>query len=136
MKSYWIAGALFALAFSVLFIIRLDLLNKIFSTPQTLSISSLSVIPERDTWMNIFQKDKKIGFSHKTFTKKKKGYLLQENVFMRINTMGMVQDINLKTHGVLNDDFTLSSFNFKSSSGRFAFSANEWDSISAAAEKT
>jgi hypothetical protein len=123
MKSYWIAGALFALAFSVLFIIRLDLLNKIFSTPQTLSISSLSVIPERDTWMNIFQKDKKIGFSHKTFTKKKKGYLLKEHIFMRINTLGMVQDINLKTHGVLNDDFTLSSFNFKISSGRFSFSA-------------
>jgi hypothetical protein len=73
--------------------------------------------------MNIFQKDKKIGFSHKTFTKKKKGYLLEENVFMRINTMGMVQDIKLKTHGVLNDDFTLSSFIFKISSGRFSFSA-------------
>jgi len=42
---------------------------------------------------------------------------------MRINTMGMVQDITLKTHGVLNDDFTLSSFNFKISSGRFSFSA-------------
>ena len=124
MKSYWIAGALFALVFSVLLIIRLDLLNKIFSTSQTLSISTLSVHPGRDTWMNIFQKDKKIGFSHKTFTKKKKGYFLQENVFMRINTMGMVQDITLKTHGVLNDDFTLSSFNFKISSGRFSFSAS------------
>ena len=101
MKSYWFAGASFALVFSVLFIIRMDLLNKIFSNPQTLSISSSSVVPESDTWMNIFQKDKKIGFSHKTFTKKKKGYLLEENVFMRINTMGMVQDINLKTHGVL-----------------------------------
>jgi len=42
---------------------------------------------------------------------------------MRINTMGMVQDITLKTHGVLNDDFTLSSFIFKISSGRFSFSA-------------
>ncbi|MBT8351838.1 MAG: transglutaminase-like domain-containing protein [Deltaproteobacteria bacterium] len=73
--------------------------------------------------MNIFQKDKKIGFSHKTFTKNKKGYLLQESVFMRINTLGMVQDINLKTHGVLNDNFTLSSFDFKISSGRFNFSA-------------
>jgi len=123
MKSYWIAGASFALVFSVLFIIRLDLHNKIFFAPQPLSISTLSVLPERDTWMNIFQKDKKIGFSHKTFTKKEKGYLLQENVFMRINTMGMVQDINLKTHGVLNDDFTLSSFIFKISSGRFKFSA-------------
>ena len=42
---------------------------------------------------------------------------------MRINTLGMVQDINLKTQGVLNDNFTLSSFDFKISSGRFDFSA-------------
>ena len=123
MKSYWIGGTFFALVFSVLFIIRMDLLSKIFSTPKTLSISSQSILPERDTWMNIFKKDKKIGFSHKTFTKNKKGYLLQETVFMRINTLGMVQDINLKTHGVLNDNFTLSSFDFKISSGRFNFSA-------------
>ncbi len=123
MKFYWITGASFALVFSILFIIRLDLHDLIFSASQTLSTPSLSELPERDTWMNIFQKDKKIGFSHKTFTKNEKGYLLQENIFMRINTMGMVQDINLKTHGVLNDDFTLSSFNFIISSGRFNFSA-------------
>ncbi|MDY6792296.1 MAG: transglutaminase-like domain-containing protein [Thermodesulfobacteriota bacterium] len=124
MKSYWMAGAFFALVFSVLLIMRMDLLDKIFSAPQALPISSPSVLPSSDTWMNIFQKDKKIGFSHKIFTKKENGYLLQENVFMRINTMGMVQNINLKTHGVLNDDLSLSSFDFKISSGRFNFSAN------------
>jgi hypothetical protein len=123
MKSYWIAGSIFALVFLILFFIRMDLPSKFFFAPQTLSISSQSLLPERDTWMNIFQKDKKIGFSHKTFTRTEKGYLLQENVLMRINTMGMVQDINLTTRGVLNADFTLSSFNFKINSGRFNFSA-------------
>lgn len=123
MKTYWITGAIFVLVFTVLFTIRLDLLDKIFSGPKLPTLSSPGSLPERDTWMNIFQKDSKIGFSHTTFSKKENGYQLQEDVFMRINTMGLVQDINLKTNGLLNDDFTLSSFDFKISSGRFSFSA-------------
>jgi hypothetical protein len=37
---------------------------------------------------------------------------------MRINTMGMVQDINLKTEGRLKPDFTIASINFEINSGR------------------
>jgi len=43
---------------------------------------------------------------------------------MRINTMGMVQDINLKTEGRLHPDFTLASINFEINSGRFKFAVN------------
>jgi hypothetical protein len=49
------------------------------------------------------------------------GYVLQETVYMRINTMGMVQDINLKTEGRLHPDFTIASINFKISSGKFQY---------------
>ena len=37
--------------------------------------------------------------------------------------MGLIQDLILKTAGKLNKDFTLSSFDFEISSGRFHFSA-------------
>jgi hypothetical protein len=40
---------------------------------------------------------------------------------MRINTMGMVQDINLETIGRLNRDFSLAELDFKILSGRFSF---------------
>jgi hypothetical protein len=71
--------------------------------------------------MNIFQNNRKIGFSHSTFSKQEMGYALEETVYKRINTMGMVQDINLKTEGRLNPDFTIASINFKINSGRFQY---------------
>jgi len=42
---------------------------------------------------------------------------------MRINTMGMVQDIRLKTDGQLKPDMSLADFNYRIASGRFQFSA-------------
>ena len=42
---------------------------------------------------------------------------------MRINTMGMIQDISLKSSGLLHADFSLASFSFEVSSGRFDFAA-------------
>ena len=41
---------------------------------------------------------------------------------MRINTMGMIQDISLNTKSRLNPDFTLQELDFEISSGRFRFS--------------
>jgi hypothetical protein len=120
-KHFWLGGALFALVFGVLFGIRLDLFNNLFSGPKTPKISYIDAVAQRDTWMNIFQNDDKIGFSHKILSKQESGYRIQETVFMRINTMGLVQDINLKTKGKLNPDFTLSSMDFEINSGRFRF---------------
>ena len=72
--------------------------------------------------MNIFQNERKIGFSHTQFHTETTGYRLNEAVHMRINTMGMIQDISLKTKSWLNPDFTLNRLDFEISSGRFRFS--------------
>ena len=120
-KAFWIAGSIFTLTFAALFIIRLGILERIFSRPQTLSIESINAVSERDTWMNIFQNERKIGFSHTRFYTDTTGYVLTEAVYMRINTMGMIQDINLNTKSRLNADFTLQEVDFEISSGRFHF---------------
>ena len=120
-KLFWIAGGFFSLAFVCLFLIRIGWVDNILSRPKTLSLASIGEVSERDTWMNIFQNNRKIGFSHSTFSKQETGYALEETVYMRINTMGMVQDINLKTEGRLNPDFTIASINFKINSGRFQY---------------
>ena len=120
-KTFWIAGSIFTLAFAVLFIIRLGVLESLLSQPRTLSMESIKTVSERDTWMNIFQNDQKIGFSHTRFYKDTTGYGLTESVYMRINTMGMVQDIKLNTKSRLNVDFTLQELDFDISSGRFNF---------------
>jgi flavodoxin len=123
MKAFWISGTLFGLIFLTLFAIRLDLFNKYFHASTNVSLPFINSPPARDAWMNIFQNGRKIGFSHKTFSKIETGYSLIETLYMRINTMGLIQDISLKVKGILNDDFSLSSFDFEITSGRFRFAA-------------
>ena len=106
MKFFWISGAFFGIVFTVLLSIRLDLLNKIFPASANTPPAPISTGVERDTWMNVSQSGRKIGYSHTRFTKKEKGYRLHETLFMRINTMDMIHDINLSTEGLLNSDFT------------------------------
>ncbi|MBT8373032.1 MAG: transglutaminase-like domain-containing protein [Deltaproteobacteria bacterium] len=74
--------------------------------------------------MSIFQNDRKIGYSHSRFAAENDGYRLQETVLMRINTMGMVQDIQLKTRARLKADFSLVDFDFEINSGRFSFNVS------------
>ncbi len=121
-KAFWIAGGIFALTFAILFIFRLGIFEKIFSRPRTLSLESIDTVSEHDTWMNIFQNERKIGFTHTRFYEDTTGYRLTEAVQMRINTMGMIQDISLNTRSRLNPDFTLQELDFEISSGRFRFS--------------
>ena len=121
-KTFWIAGGIFTLAFVVLFSIRLGILEKLFFRPRALSLNAINTVSERNTWMNIFQDERKIGFSHTRFDTDTTGYRLSETVHMRINTMGMIQNISLSTKSRLNPDFTLQELDFEISSGRFQFS--------------
>jgi hypothetical protein len=120
-KAFWVAGSIFTLTFAALFAIRLGIIASLLSRPRTLSIESIHAISERDTWMNIFQNESKIGFSHSRLYNEPTGFRLTEAVQMRINTMGMLQDINLNTETRLNPDFTLRELDFEISSGRFRF---------------
>jgi hypothetical protein len=120
-KGFWIAGGIFTLAFAVLFSIRLGIVASLLSRPRTLSLEAIHAVSERETWMNIFQNEGKIGFSHSRLYSEPDGYRLTEAVQMRINTMGLIQDINLNTETRLNPDFTLREIDFEISSGRFRF---------------
>ncbi len=80
--------------------------------------------PATYTWLEIFQESEKIGYSHRRVLPQDGGYRISEKTFMRINTMGMVQDINLLTTGVLAKDMSLSAFDFELKSSRFNFKAS------------
>jgi hypothetical protein len=71
--------------------------------------------------MDIFQNEAKIGYAHKRLHRLNQGYRMDESVFMRLNTMGMVQDVMIETSGKLNPDFTFNEFDFKMESSRFSF---------------
>jgi hypothetical protein len=116
---FW--GVLISLAFFSLLAIRLNFFQKKSEPVEPIQITK-SQRPE-DSWMNIYQDKRKIGFIHRTFEKAGEKFLFNENVFMQINTMGVLQDINILTKGHLNPDMTISSFDFNLNSGIFRFNA-------------
>jgi hypothetical protein len=116
-------SALFGTIFLSLLFIRMGIFDSQPDRTEIADILSSEIIADRDTWMNIFQGEKKIGFSHSRYARLEQGYRFNETMFMRINTMGMIQDIGLNTSGTLNTNFSLKSFDFEIGSGRFNFSA-------------
>jgi hypothetical protein len=120
-KPFLITGLLLVLTFACLFTIRLGLLEKFAHRPRRLAISELNAPPSSETWMNIFQNNRRIGLAHTRLTAESGGYQIEETVHMRINTMGMVQDIHMVTRGRLHADFSLANFDFEITSGRFRF---------------
>ena len=130
-KNLWAAAALFALIFTGLFSLRIGLFQGQVEQRRIAALGAPDNFADKNTWMNIFQGGQKIGFSHASYARTTDGFRFSETVFMRINTMGMVQDISLKSNGVLHGDFSLASFSFEVSSGRFDFIAR--GSVSATA---
>lgn len=123
MKLFWIGAILSGILFATLLGLRGRIFNARIADPFSIPLSPDTVIPEKDTWKNIFQNDRKIGSAHSRLTKTSSGYQLEETLALRVNTMGMLQDISLKTTANLYPDFSLAAFDFKIGSGRFQFSA-------------
>lgn len=111
---------------TVIFLTLLTIRLGFFSKKQEPTPFAPVTTTQRDSesWMNIYQKNKKIGVVHRTFYTRDKGFRFAENVFMQINTMGVMQPLKISTSGNLNHDMTISSFNFDLTSSLFRFNAH------------
>jgi transglutaminase-like putative cysteine protease len=121
-KWHWIWGIGITVVFLGLLAHRLEFFREKLAAapgPQTVQI-----IRSPESWMNIYQNRKKIGVIHRTFTELENGrFQTRESVVMQINTMGVVQALNLSTESELNPDMTFSSFHFEINSSLFRFAA-------------
>jgi len=124
MKKIWILAISFTGIFLILLAIQMDFPMRLFSGDPQIDLLAGTTLPESDTWMNIFLKKQKIGYAHSVFSKKSDGYKLSEVLFMRLNMMGISQDLEMETRADLKTDLTLSSFIFSLNSGRFRFTAS------------
>jgi len=115
--AFWSLGLLFGALFFLLLGIRLDFFA--FKAPD--NHQPAFKLPEKESWMNILRHDQKIGYSHRLLTQQGSGYRLSDKTYLRINVMGMVQDMLIRTTGDLNADFSLASFSFNLDSGLFNF---------------
>ncbi|MFB3883774.1 MAG: transglutaminase-like domain-containing protein [Thermodesulfobacteriota bacterium] len=121
-KGHWIVGSLFILLFAFLLILRLGVLEE-GAEQKAGRILTGQIGADQETWMNISQQGQKIGYAHRQFYKTGEGYRIFESVFMRVNIMGMLQEIRFKTEGNFHPDLTLSSFDFELQSSLFRFKA-------------
>jgi hypothetical protein len=122
-RMNWLIGCSCGVIFAILLTIRVGFLQR--EEGETRGGPSAVIFPqtERETWMNIFQKGQKIGYAHRQFSRTTEGHRIRESVFMQVNTLGMLQDIRLKTEGNFHPDLTFSSFRFELRSGFFSFKA-------------
>ncbi|KQC09106.1 MAG: hypothetical protein APR62_03240 [Smithella sp. SDB] len=115
-------GIFITFAFFFLLLIRLEFFHT--NTQSIIPSDQIISSPKsQDTWMNIYQNGRKIGFVHRIFANLENKYHFNETVFMLINTMGVTQALNILTEGDLNPDMSISSFNFDLNSNLFRFNA-------------
>lgn len=119
-SALYIIGLVFGILFLFLLGIRLDFFQLTKSPEKGRAIS----ISNQESWMSVFRHDQKIGYSHRLLEEVSEGYRIYDRSHLRLNVMGMIQDMKIKTEGTLKDDFSLSAFSFELSSGLFDFSAS------------
>lgn len=122
-RPFLTAGLLFASSFAVLFLLRVDFFVGL-SAERAIRQAVESGIGARESWMGIYQGQRRIGYSYSRMQPESGGYVLDEKVRLRLTTMGMVQDLRLATEARLHPDLTLEHFRFEIHSGRFRFLAS------------
>jgi hypothetical protein len=122
-KRFWIIGLMAAAVFMTLLLAKMDVFQRFLLASRPLADHTVANAAARDSWMSIFQNQRRIGYAHKRLLPQTARYELEEKVVMRINTMGMVQDISMRTRADLNADLSLDRFEFELRSGVFQFRA-------------
>ncbi len=73
-------------------------------------------IAERE-WMEIYLKGKKVGYSVNQVSPLEENYLIQEEIFLKLNLMGQASSIYTVSRSVVDHAFLLKSFRFRMTSG-------------------
>ncbi len=68
-------------------------------------------------WKEIFLNGKKVGYAINIIQPFGDGYYIQEEIFLRLNLMGLQRGLYTITQSGVDKDFILKSFNFKMNSG-------------------
>ncbi len=120
-RRFMVWGILSLAVFATLFTVRLGLFKGGSTGRTDLGGGGVSTIVAGETYMAIFQNGRHIGFSHRILEKTDDGYRIHEQTAMKVNTMGMVQDVVVRTDGEAAPDLAVRSFDFEVMSGRFQF---------------
>ncbi|MBF0375963.1 MAG: transglutaminase domain-containing protein [Desulfamplus sp.] len=122
-RKFLIGAIISSILFTSLMVYRVGFYSGTFRSSASEKVDwSNQSLKSDESWMNIFQNFKKIGFSHRILENMGSSYKIHEKTVMKINTMGMVQDIHVESKSTTDMDFAIKKFDFKISSGSFNFS--------------
>ncbi len=122
-RWFLLGGLLCGLLFTALLLVRTGTVSRQEAAAPVTGESPTGPLAASERWMAILQGDRQIGHSHSRLAPVEDGYHLSEQVTMRINTMGLVQELVLDSRGWLNPDLSLQRFFFTMHSGLFVFQA-------------
>ena len=123
-NKWFLSGLVaFALLFTALLLLRTGTISLQHPRETTATLTKAGFLVSSERWMNILQGERKIGTAHSRLEPAESGYHLSEKVTMRLNTMGLVQDLVLDSRGWLKPDLTLARFAFVMQSGLYTFEA-------------
>lgn len=71
----------------------------------------------QEEWFTIYQHGERTGYSHTEIRPRPEGYGLNEELFLRLDFLGDVQDLFTKVQAKLEPDFSLKSFTFRLQAG-------------------
>ena len=117
---------LFGIAVVSLWLVMMGLLvKKLHFKAEATSTASKHAVgtldsPQRE-WKEIYLKDKKVGYTVSLIKPFDGGYLVQEEVFLRLKLMGLASGVYTATQCRVDGNFLLKSFNFSMSSGVVRF---------------
>ncbi|MHB8769832.1 MAG: transglutaminase domain-containing protein [Syntrophales bacterium] len=118
-----IAGAGTILLFCLLVAFRLGIAERLFSNPVSAVVPSAPDRAAGEAWLNILQGGRKIGYARRSVTPADSGFGFSEELFMKINTLGVVQPLIVRTEAGLTADRRLRDFRFTLGSNLFRFTA-------------
>ncbi|MBF0259971.1 MAG: transglutaminase domain-containing protein [Desulfamplus sp.] len=120
-RRFWSAAIIACFMFVSLLVYRVEFYHGTFRTASDRREWSHKGMQTGESWMNIFQNFKKIGYTHRILESVGDGYSINEETLMKINTMGMTQEIRVKSASTTGIDFAIKTFDFQIVSGSFNF---------------
>ncbi len=117
-KGQWLIGGVFILSFFVLLAFRMDVFSGKEQGEASVRAARLTA---GESWRVISQEGQRIGYSRRQLTRGESGYNLEEVVFLRLNQLGAVQDIETRLEAALEEDATISTFGLRLNSGIFHY---------------
>ena len=93
------------------------------SIKKTVAEASAPISEPLTEWMEIYLKKDKIGYSERHISPVGEGYLVREEMLLKLNLMGRVSALKAVTQATLGKDFSLQGFHFLLTSGAVRFEA-------------